>query len=333
MRSSFGGVFTELAEWLADGVRSAGADVAVLLPDDPAPGAEVVLLLGAGPEFDPCLEWPGRRRLLLWAFDPLPPPGAAGDLRRGRRLNWMRRIDALLPLAGRPGDLHLRRRLVRSAALRLGRASDGFDAFAEARLAWFLDVAPGAIDEYWVSSPASVATLAQHGIRARYQPVAVHPAMGADLALPRDIDVLFLGSRLGGRELDLRRIEARLEAEGVALTVVDRACYGATRTELLNRTRVTLNLHKFPWHLERIRLVLAAMNGAAVASALPVLDPAPLVVGRDLVAADPRELADVVLDLLGDEQRRARMARSAADAVAEMETVDDVAQRLLAGAP
>src|SRR5262245_12874447 len=102
VRSRFGAILGEIAEWLADGLnaRLAPADA----PD--ALDGELIVLVGAGIEFDGLLrraERSRRRRcrVVLWAFDPFPPPGLpAAEVERGleagRHVRRWRRIDEAL---------------------------------------------------------------------------------------------------------------------------------------------------------------------------------------------------------------------------------------------
>jgi hypothetical protein len=216
----------------------------------------------------------------------------------------LRRFERAAPGAwGEPGTFSRRRLLARRAAIRLAAGpataingahpTDGLFAFS--RLGWLeRSVGAGHVDRVLASSPAAVETLWARGVPAEYQPVVRHAEMGRNGGGDRDIAALFLGSGLDGRASRLARLEADLAAHGVPLTVVDRQCFGAERTALLNRTQVVVNLHKFPWHLERIRLLLATANGAIFASELPIPDSEPFVAGRDFVAAPEDGLAAAI---------------------------------------
>jgi hypothetical protein len=279
--------------------------------------------------------------------DPLPPPGlpdavVRAGLRRGRRVAAVRRLERAAPVVGDPGS----RTFARLAARRMGlgllgarggrspiegvHAADALFTFD--RLAWIArGVERGAFADVLVSSPASVRCLAERGIPARYQPVAPHPAMGGDLGTRRDLPVVFLGSTLDGRGPRLAEVGRALDERGVRLTVVDRDCFGDARTALLNRAQVVLNLHKFPWHLERIRLLLATANGALFASELPVPDPEPFEAGRDLLAVATEHLADAIVDHLDAPEREAKVA-SAAAVLSSLPDLASVARGLLEAA-
>jgi hypothetical protein len=350
--SRFGGVIAELAWMLADALDRAGAVTAVVPADDLALTSDVVVLVGSGPEFDGAasrLRGAGARRpqVLLWAPDPFPPTGLSdaaisSGRRYGQRVNQLRGVQQRLPgWIGRPdADGVVKRSLRRLALVGAGGRSaldpsahdvNGTDlAFAFSRLTWVdAAVADGVVDEVMVTSPASVRTLAEHGVRATYAPVAFHPSMGADLDGDRDIDVLFLGRTVDGRADRLARLAAGLARHGVELTVVDRACYGDDRAALLNRARVSVNLHKFPWHLERIRLLLSMANGALVVSETPVPNPEPFVVGRHLVAAPFEDLPRVIVEHLADETTRRAIVAEAHRLNAGGHGMDGVAEQVL----
>lgn len=321
VRSRFGGVFAEIAGWLAEAMGAA----VCLSEAQEIDRADGLVLVGGGIEFEQVLgrRWPGRRpAVALWAFDPFPPQGlSAGDVTRGlRRARWAgrgRRLDARLghPFGG-PGERGLAKRTLRALAMRTSRGDADLDAAIGAagdpRLAIFNFerlaaverlVARGWIDHVLVSSPAAARTLAARGIEAQYQPVCRHRDMGRDLGRSRDIPVLFLGTVKDHRAVRLQRLAGALAARNVPLTIVDRACFGEDRTTLLNRARIVVNLHQYPWHLERIRMFLAMANGALLVSERPVADPEPFEVGTHLLAADTEGLADAIAGVLADAGR------------------------------
>ncbi|HVM54661.1 MAG TPA: glycosyltransferase [Acidimicrobiales bacterium] len=335
VRSRFGGVLGELGEMLADSMRTLGADVGVCdSRDDAVRDGRVVLLLGAGPEFDAALTSAASLgikspRVVLWGLDPLPPPdviaeGGAAGMTAGRRLGRLRRLDqrtgSLLGPSGRFGAV---RRAARAAAVGMARVGSPMPremAFAFERLAWLESaVSAGRIHRVLVSSASSVRSLAARGISSELATVRFHPSMGRNLHHERDIDVIFLGTTLDSRADRIARLEAQFQAAGVRLVQVDRAYFGEERAALLNRCRVSVNVHKFPWHLERIRFHLSMACGAAVVSELPVPDLEPFVVGRHLLAAPLEDLGATVLELLADEPRRLAIAENASRLIEDQE--------------
>jgi hypothetical protein len=342
----FGGVFAEIGSMLVAALRRAGCEATLVDGRGGAePSIDRLLLLGAGVEFDEVIARVRAARsdveVVLWAFDPVPPPDItdtelSNGLTLGRRLNRMRRMERGVGgptgSAGRYGRL---KRGVRAAGLRLasgGRATAPETAFAFERLVWVLDaLGTGRVDRVFASSLASVRMLERCGLAATYLPMPFDPALGVDHGGTRDLDVVFLGSTLDQRAGRVARISSALEGRGLTLTVVDAGCYGDDRVALLNRARISLNLHKFPWHLERIRLQLSMACGAAVVSELPLADPAPFEQGRHLEAASFDDLASVIVDLLADEPRRRSLVEEAAALIHRGPTMDSFATMLLAG--
>lgn len=128
----------------------------------------------------------------------------------------------------------------------------------------------GWLDVYAESSEIYADLHRRHGLETMVVPWGSVPAWGADLGLERDIDVLWLGQRRSQRRSRLLdRVRGELAARGIKMVVADgvehKFVHGAARTELLNRTKITLNLlptwydHAFPY-----RFHVAAVNRSMV---------------------------------------------------------------------
>lgn len=162
----------------------------------------------------------------------------------------------------------------------------------------------------------AVSTLPRHqvltrmGIQCEYAALGYHSAWGRDLGLNRDIDVLFLGRvRKTARERAFAHIHAQLKHQGIELTTVDQDCYGQDRTELLSRTRISLDLTQHPWEMPIARLLPSMACGALVISNWTG-DPHPFR-EEHLVRAESHCLADAVLHYLGTESEQRRIAEAA----------------------
>ena len=181
-----------------------------------------------------------------------------------------------------------------------------------------------------VATAAWRETLAEAGIAAELIPLGWSPASGELLSLERDIDVLFLGeTRLRHR----RRVLRRLRRDGLDVLAVgswtDPAFWGDSRTRLLNRVKILLNVARAPGQYGLARFVLGAANGALVVSE-PVYAPEPLVPGVHFVEAPLDDLADTCRRWLADDAaREAMVARAHAFAVREL-TWEHSLERLLA---
>ena len=158
---------------------------------------------------------------------------------------------------------------------------------------------------------ASADTLAEHGIRADVVPIGSGPRHCVDLGLERNIDVLFLGELRVPRR---RRLLRRLCRIGLDVTAVgdwsNPAFFGEGRARLLNRSKILLNLGRFPGQMASHRFVLGMGAGALVVSE-PVYGPEPFVPSEHFVSATLDELPSVVDHFLADEPERAAIAQRA----------------------
>jgi hypothetical protein len=134
------------------------------------------------------------------------------------------------------------------------------DAPSNARYMHRLDE-EGVVDLLTVSEKSFQAFLDQEGIASEFIPLGYHRGAGHRLNLERDIDVLFLGDQHVRRR---KRIIQRLAQEGVAVQAVgdyaDPRYWGDSRTELLNRTKVLLNLSRHPGLQNDVRLMIGNDN-------------------------------------------------------------------------
>jgi hypothetical protein len=114
---------------------------------------------------------------------------------------------------------------------------------------------------------------------------------------PRDIDVLFLGRLSSRRRIQIRRLERTLRAAGFNLKVITGNCYGDERTQLLNRTKILLNIHKFPWEFPGIRLLMGMSCRALIVSE-PAPDTQPYQDGVHLVLSPAAQLGETLIRYL-----------------------------------
>jgi len=220
----------------------------------------------------------------IWHYEPLPPPKASG-------LRWP------LPTLRETAKILLRDR----------RASDVYtNYFLLRRLA-----RRRLPDVLAVSTRGRVEFLAERSIEAYHVPMGYDPGYGHELGLPRDLDALFLGEcRIPRR----RRILAGLRKQGVNLTACgdwfDPALWGDRRTELLNRSKVFLNIQRFRFEFPGLRFVLGMANGALVVSE-PIYDAYPFVAGQHFVSASLEEMPAVIRHYLENEDERRRIVTEA----------------------
>jgi len=246
-----------------------------------------------------------RRRppTLIWHTEPLPPPSASGLPRPRLELRELAKI-----------------------ILRDRRATDVYSNFS--RLRWL--VRRGLPDCLVVSGRARQEFLAEQGIGAHWVPTGFSPDHGRDLALERDIDVLFLGTLEVKRR---RRALKRLERAGLHVTAegswYDARGWGEHRTRLLNRAKILLNLHRYAGELSGVRLILALANRCLVVSE-PMYDAAPFVSGEHFVTATLEEMPQVVGHYLCHPDERNRIVAAGHRFVTEELTLSRAVTTILA---
>lgn len=157
--------------------------------------------------------------------------------------------------------------------------------------------------------------LAEHGIASHFAPIGYDRSFGTDLGLPRDIDVLFLGSLEVPRR---KRIIRALRAAGVNVVArgswSDPELFGEGRVRLLNRTKILLNIPRHPGLLSGLRMVLGMANKALVV-AEPVYEPDPYRPGIHYVSAELDDFPETIARYLANDAERRRIVEAAYDFV------------------
>ena len=272
---------------------------------------------------------------ILWSCEPLLPP----DLPSSRLQNWF---------------LHARGVDYASRAQRMQRLFDRFAYYGFAIQSWSLpwnkrrDFLPrqfsyaakesrrllgfwraGLVDTLFVSLEPRQTFLAGHGVPSLFVPVGYHPDWGSLLEeTERDIDVVFLGNITRRRRALLQDMEQALEKAGFTLKVVNQDCYGDVRTQLLNRSKILLNLNTFPWESPGMRMLMAMSCKAMVVSE-HAENTAPYIEGTHFRMAARNELVDLVVSCLKDEAGRLGIADQAYRYVTEENTLANVMRMAL----
>jgi hypothetical protein len=179
----------------------------------------------------------------------------------------------------------------------------------------------GLIDTIFVSLQPRRGFLSKHGVPSLFVPIGYDPAWGKWLdAEERDIDVVFLGNETCRRRPLLREMDHALAKAGFKLHVVSRNCYGEERTQLLNRSKILLNLNSHPWESPGMRMLMAMSCKATVVSE-HAEDCAPYIDGQHLLMGATRDLADLVISCLKDEALRSKVADQAYRFITEEHTL------------
>jgi hypothetical protein len=298
-------------------LRSVGVDAKEVTSAKSLSSDSTVLAIGLyGSERDPSaatfLREAGERGAtrILWQFEPTLPPKLSG---RARSI-----VDWLLQ------DEHLQ--VDRSSlAKRVDEVLCHAMAFCTRTEPWSQRVSSGKIfkfplwqsrvllkrwqdglfDRMFVSLSPRREFLSERGVTSAFVPVGHIPSFGKrNSGDNRDIDVLFLGLKAGRRRRNLLRdLEDKLSAAGFRLVVVDGGCFDDERTQLLNRSKIVLNLHKFPWEFPGMRLLMAMSCGALVVSE-PAPDMRPYVQDEHLVVSPVDALPDTLVRCLTESDLR-----------------------------
>ncbi len=165
-----------------------------------------------------------------------------------------------------------------------------------------------AIEENWVDF-VSVGTtgrqrfLASRNIDSVYAPASYNDRCGEERRVARDIDVVFIGKlNKGFRRERLNEVLSALEKRGVRVVVVEGGCWGEARTALLNRTKLVLHLHKYPFDTPWMRWAMAAACGAPVISE-PLDNREPFEPGVHYFEAPFDALPDTIEHLISDTEK------------------------------
>lgn len=219
---------------------------------------------------------------VIWHAEPLPPPKSAAL--PNPRLN-LREIGKIL--------------------LRDRRATDVYTNYSRLRNL----MEDGIPDLLVVSTPGRQEFLAEHGLASTFVPLGYHPAEdGHDMGLHRDIEVLFLGALNIPRR---RRLFRRLRRSGINLVTrgswFDPDLWGENRTKLLSRTKLFLNLQRYPGQLSGMRLVMGMANRTLVISE-PMYKPGAFIPGKHFVSATSDEMPEIIDYYLKHDDERERIA-------------------------
>jgi hypothetical protein len=148
-----------------------------------------------------------------------------------------------------------------------------------------------------------------HGVPALAVPWGAVPSWSANLNLERDIDVLWMGARASRRRSRLLdQVREGLRRRNIEMYVADNEehpfIFGAERTRMLNRAKITLNLTRTWYDDNFLRFPIVMPNGSMVVSE-PLLPHCPdYVAGEHYVAAPIPQLADTIHHYVTHEAER-----------------------------
>ena len=159
---------------------------------------------------------------------------------------------------------------------------------------------------------------------------AITPLTAAIWVWNGDIDVFFLGAL----EIPRRKKQLKLlRREGVDVVAkgswFDPACWGESRTRLLNRTKIFLNIQRYPGELSHYRLIMGGANRALIISE-PMYNPSPYVPGKHYVSAAIKEMPEAIRYYLSHDDERKHIVEEAHGFVTQEMTAARSVSRILA---
>lgn len=192
----------------------------------------------------------------------------------------------------------------------------------------------------WLDIYTDISAVYAHFLRRRgiFDPEAV--PFGSfckwhdDLALERDIDVMWMGKRATKRRSDLLdRLRFDLHKRGVDMLIYDNEerpfVFGEERLNLLNRSKINVNLLRTWYDENSLRFCMAAPNRSMIASE-PLLPHVPIYeAGVHYVSAPIETLADSIVYYLNHEDERAKIVQNAYDLMMNELTFRNSMRRLM----
>jgi hypothetical protein len=225
-----------------------------------------------------------RPTSIIWHTEPLPPPSR---IHQWWPLLTVRQCKHILTRDGLATDVY-----TNYWALR---------ALARLRLPDILIVGTRGRQEF----------LCERDIRAEFVPIGYSRDAGWDMGIERDIDVMFIGAPGVERT---RRLITQLRRRGVVVTRVgswsDPSAWGLSRTVLLNRTKILLNLARTRLDFSDYRFVLGMANKALVISE-PTYRPDPYLPGSHFVMSENEHLPAAIDHYLAADSDRLRIVDAA----------------------
>jgi hypothetical protein len=244
-----------------------------------------------------------RPLVIIWHTEPLPPPKGSG-----------------LKLPG------LNIREIAKIALRDKRATDVYTNYFRLRSL----NKKGIPDLLLVSTKGRQEFLALHDIESSWVSMGYDPINhGFPLDLVRDIDVLFLGACEVSRR---KRLFKRLGAAGVDLQAIgswyDPDYWGRKRIELVNRTKIFLNLQRYEGDLSGDRMILGMANKALIISE-PIYEPAPYVPGKHYISSTIEEMPTKIEYFLSHDDEREHIVDEAYKFVSQNLTIENTIGQII----
>mgnify|MGYP006297990179 CR=1 FL=1 len=308
----------EFPQMIYDGVKRAGHIAQLLKNRDPDDiNADIVLFVGDGRLLaDYSRHFYKKNRnftAILWLWDCLPPAelatGTARKLEKLGRYNYkyapkaisaktnIKPIDKLAySLARYRCFAAMKKDLKNNIICKNATAGQLFIAATRyLSVKWLWD--NHLIDQIIASTPARQLFLQKNHINAGYVPLGYHQIWGHKMTIERDIDVLFLGRLRKDRRLKvLGKCFDELNSRNIKTHLAENNCFGRQRTELINRSKIVLDIMRIPWEMPVMRPLMSAACGAMVVTDWTG-DPEPFA-PEHLVRTPPERLSETIIKYL-----------------------------------
>jgi hypothetical protein len=305
----------ELGIAVAHGFTQAGCDVRMVSPESEFDLVDCDLALVYGPMRSMALtvlrltELPGHQPpIIVWFTEQVPRPGIPNALiDRSARIRYHLESAVL----HRPLSRWISRSTTASAVL-----SKGGRLRAVGEMLALMD--HGLLTRICTFTQTNSAFMQGHGLPAVTIPMGYHEIFGERLDVPRDLDVVFLGSTRDQRRAHLiATLRNTLPKRGITFAVRDGSAengvvFGRDRSVLLNRAKIMLNIMRQPWDDPVFRLLLAAPNGSMLLSetVLPT-SCGPFRPNEHFAMSNVRDLADAIEHYVARDDERRRISESA----------------------
>lgn len=178
--------------------------------------------------------------------------------------------------------------------------------------------ANGWMDVFVESSLVFADFYTRHGLPARFAPWGAVKQWSADLGLERDIDVLWMGQRRTKRRSEgLENIRRALNAHGYKMHIADGEenpfLYGEARTQMLNRSKITVSLLAQAPHdnIFHYRFRLTAPNRSLLVTEQELAHCDAYQAGTHYVEAPGAAMVETILKYLQDDAARHAIVENA----------------------
>ncbi len=295
---------------IEESLAEAGYDVASVFDDSFDPARADVVWVQGNINWYPrarrslsALPERARPKVLVWHSEPLPFPHGSGFPRP-----------------------HLTVREIAKIILRDKRATDAYTNYYRLKQMH----SRALIDLCVVTSRSRQRFLAEKGIASHFVPLGSHAGIGRQMALGRDIDVLFIGTLDDSRH---RSALKYLRSNGVNVEAIGSwkpgPSWGESRTELINRAKIFLNIQRHAGQYSGYRMLLGMMNGAMVVSE-PVHDPFPYQPGEHYVESTLEKMPITISKYLSDVSARGAIAGAGYRFASETLTMKNSVRQIVA---